>query len=131
MTIRFMSGSAILLIHTAKVISTVNAFLNAYRFTSLNLSEHTIQFLETIKSKCDRGLEELGNAEDGQVKIALSQCPVRSLREVREDGSDIFLGDIEFSRCEVEALLEGSEVDKKKESRAPCWASGDCMDNWM
>lgn len=39
-------------------------------------------------------------------------CPVRSIREVQADGTDIFLGDIFFHRARFE-YLQGEEKKRK------------------
>lgn len=75
--------------------------------------EHARQFIDLIKSNCDQGIQELLEAEtEENAPLILSHFPVRYLREVQEDGSDIFLGDIGIDRCaDVEGLIENPKVD--------------------
>lgn len=44
-------------------------------------------------------MKELEDAKDEQELITVGRCPVQSLRELKEDGSDIFIGDISLVRC--------------------------------
>ncbi|KAJ3575239.1 hypothetical protein NP233_g1228 [Leucocoprinus birnbaumii] len=73
--------------------------------------DHASQFIDIVKPNCDRGIQELSDAGEEHKPLVLSQCPVRFLREIQEDGSDVFLGDISIDRCaEVEDLMENTRV---------------------
>ncbi|KAI0328499.1 acyl-CoA N-acyltransferase [Cubamyces sp. BRFM 1775] len=65
------------------------------------LREHADDWLKKVKGGTDAAIAELerANAEhpDGP-PVIVSSCPLRCLREVREDGSDVFLGDVTLLR---------------------------------
>jgi len=52
-----------------------------------------------VKPECDSLLQELQEAQGSDTLKLVGDFPVRSIREVKEDGSDIFIGDIGISRC--------------------------------
>jgi hypothetical protein len=67
------------------------------RFPEPNLTfhlEHAKNWLTRIKSQCDQALKELTDKSP-----ILTQSPVRFLREIQEDGSELFVGDLGFIRC--------------------------------
>jgi len=71
--------------------------------------EHAEQFISRVKPNCDHGTKELMGAVGTAEPIKLTHFPVRFIREVQEDGSDVLLGDIGIDRCaDVEDLLEKS-----------------------
>jgi hypothetical protein len=52
--------------------------------------------------------------------IILSNSPIRVLRKVQEDGSDIFLGDIWLGRCpDIEYLMQDPTVDNATNVSVP------------
>jgi len=63
--------------------------------------EHGVFWVKKIKDLSDTLLQELRDAaEQGMEGLkVVGGCPVRTLREVQEDGTDIFLGDIGPDRC--------------------------------
>ncbi|KAI0655203.1 acyl-CoA N-acyltransferase [Cubamyces menziesii] len=65
------------------------------------LPEHADCWLNQVKEGTDAAIAELerANAEhpDGP-PVIVSSCPMRCLREEREDGSDVFLGDVTLLR---------------------------------
>lgn len=68
-------------------------------------------FLSKLKPPSDailKELEEASQEEPAGLKI-VGGCPVRILREVQEDGSDIFLGDIGTRRCPFPGVLDSEE----------------------
>lgn len=62
-------------------------------------SEHAQNWMNRIKPNCEQGLRELADALENNRPIILTHSPVRFLREVQEDGSDMFLGDVGLFRC--------------------------------
>ncbi|CDO75485.1 hypothetical protein BN946_scf184935.g21 [Trametes cinnabarina] len=63
--------------------------------------EHAEQWLSKIKKDADAAREVLDQANEqygDAPPITVSCWPIRSLREVQEDGSEVFLGDITFVR---------------------------------
>jgi len=57
-----------------------------------------VEWLSGIKQGSDKILAELDAAKDGSEKITVDRCPVRYIRQVKEDGTDILLGDVEIGR---------------------------------
>lgn len=82
------------------------------------LPSHAEEWLSKIISESDTILEELQvaakNNSDGP-PIRISSCPVRILREVQEDGSEVFLGDLGTPRCCYPELNPGFEKEKLHE----------------
>lgn len=64
-----------------------------------------------------------------------SACPVRYIREVRADGTDVFLGDIDVHRCaypDVQDAAAQARLAAQNAARAPGdpaieWCIGDCL----
>ena len=72
-----------------------------------------------MKKPVAKVLAELEAARGVKDLITVGECPVRAIREIEEDGQDVYLGDIGISRCLEERLLvlpdrEASE-EKMKE----------------
>lgn len=60
---------------------------------------------EKFKVICDISQVELEAARESLELVLVGNCPVRAIREVQEDGSDIFLGDISITRVKDGKLL--------------------------
>ncbi|KAF9505734.1 hypothetical protein BS47DRAFT_1400112 [Hydnum rufescens UP504] len=94
---------------------------------------HAVDFITKAKGNIDRVLEELSKGHVGGVLV--SGCPVRSIREVQPDGSDVYLGDVEIRRHLFEEIgdLDGRarfvEINNAKELGDPTivWSIGDCL----
>jgi len=56
-------------------------------------------------------LQQLEDAKDIPTPITVGHCPVRSLREVKDDGTDIFIGDLGVMRCAHGELMGSGVVD--------------------
>ncbi|KAI0361483.1 hypothetical protein OH77DRAFT_1417744 [Trametes cingulata] len=100
------------------------------------LPEHAESWLEGVTRTADAALEELKRASadhPDEPPIFVSACPVRSLREVREDGTDIFLGDITLVRerwpdvmdKEVKERLAKPNAEKPAGDPGIIWCIGD------
>lgn len=73
------------------------------------LLEHAESWLSTVSTESADILSELNGTNKQQseneesVRFAslpyVDGCPVRALREVQEDGTDLFIGDITITRC--------------------------------
>lgn len=48
--------------------------------------------------------------DDSKLKVA-AEFPVRAIREVQEDGTDLYIGDIGISRCGYGELMDLNRVD--------------------
>jgi len=106
------------------------------------LQEHTDWWVDKHRSLCYEALRELEEEQkinpDGPLKI-MESCPVRSIREVKADGTDVFLGDVGFDRCGYDELDATADADLEKKrlvdaNRArkkgdPCivWTFGDYL----
>ncbi|KAI8990554.1 acyl-CoA N-acyltransferase [Trametes punicea] len=100
------------------------------------LPEHADSWLKRVKKDADAALSELERASaahpDGP-PVLVSSCPVRSLREVREDGSELFLGDITLIRerwpdvmdKEVKESLARPNAEKAVGDPDIVWCIGD------
>lgn len=64
-------------------------------------AEHADSWLEYVKKDTDAAFEELERAQiehPDEPPVAVNSCPVRIIREVHEDGTDVLLGDVMFVR---------------------------------
>lgn len=61
--------------------------------------------------------EDVAIGEEKPLKI-VDSCPVRSIREVQADGTDIFIGDIFVHRAEFEYLRREEQKTKADENDA-------------
>lgn len=82
------------------------------------LQSHADEWLSNATSESNTILEELQvaakNNPDGP-PILVRSCPVRILREIREDGSEVFLGDLGTPRCCYPEYSPGFEKEKLHE----------------
>ncbi|KIM88725.1 hypothetical protein PILCRDRAFT_813697 [Piloderma croceum F 1598] len=79
------------------------------------LQEHADLWVDANKEVCDvaiRELEEENRIHPGGPLKVVESCPVRSIREVKADGTDVFLGDIRVDRCANEEL-DDDNADKE------------------
>ncbi len=72
--------------------------------------DHAHAWIHKIKPECDLGLRQLVNPSGAIESPILTHSPVRFLRELQRDGSDIFLGDVGLFRCS-RILLENPKHD--------------------
>lgn len=79
------------------------------------LPEHADSWIQLVKKESDAILEYLRkSAEDfpnGPLQF-VNASPVRHLREVKEDGTDVLIGDVNFRRSPFEEVLD--EVERKR-----------------
>lgn len=71
----------------------------------LTLTDHAKEFFTITKTASEDLLKQLEDARDQPELIIVENCPVRAIREVREDGTDTYIGDIGFMRCMFGELL--------------------------
>ena len=100
-----------------KVYSTIMGPPWPYR------EEHAVSWLNMVIGPCDKLLAELrGYAEahpEGTPKI-VGGCPVRILREVQPDGTELYLGDLGVDRCGFPGVLDTAErarLSKENDAR--------------
>ncbi|KAI0782496.1 hypothetical protein BC629DRAFT_558308 [Irpex lacteus] len=76
--------------------------------------EHAVWWIDHVKAPSDELLQELRQAADegSQSLKVVAACPVRTLREVQEDGTDIFLGDIGCDRCGYPDVVDQEEKSR-------------------
>ncbi|KAJ7194738.1 acyl-CoA N-acyltransferase [Mycena pura] len=72
------------------------------------LLEHAEEWLSRVIPLSDKLLAELEAARDDPVPKIVDGCPVRIIREVVDDSTDIFLGDIGIDLAEQPWELEGT-----------------------
>jgi hypothetical protein len=91
------------------------------------LPEDANSWVPLIKEQSDAILESLRKSEedfpDGPLQF-VNDCPVRHLREVKEDGTDVLIGDIGFRRGPFEEVLDKAERKRMQEENA-CKQAGD------
>ncbi|KAH9858067.1 acyl-CoA N-acyltransferase [Lenzites betulinus] len=78
------------------------------------LPEHAEWWLTDITKGTDAALEELrrASAEHPDTdSVVVSSCPVRIIREVREDGTDLLLGDIAILRERWPDVMDQAEKE--------------------
>jgi len=71
------------------------------------LPQHAEEWLRTTKDKSDKILEDLREG-----RTVVDGCPVQHIREVRSDGTDLFLGDLSVRRNDW-LELEDEELREK------------------
>ncbi|KAJ6577058.1 acyl-CoA N-acyltransferase [Mycena vulgaris] len=96
------------------------------------LPEYAEWWLNEIKSASDKLLAELEAVRYDETLKIVDDCPVRHIREVREDGTDIFLGDIAFNLAKYPWELEGTGKDSQERPRRDpsdpdIWTVGDYL----
>ncbi|KAF8628250.1 hypothetical protein AX15_004025 [Amanita polypyramis BW_CC] len=79
--------------------------------------EHAEKWVASVKSKADLILGALGSALDDSQLILADGCPVRFLREIKDDGAELFIGDVGMFRCTYGELMgpHGLDWDTKTE----------------
>ncbi|KAJ6601265.1 acyl-CoA N-acyltransferase [Mycena vulgaris] len=96
------------------------------------LPEHAEWWMNQIKPASDKLLAELEAARDDETLKIVDDCPVRHLREVRDDGTEIFLGDIGFHLSKFPWELEGTgrliqRTPRRDPSDPDIWSLGDYL----
>ncbi|KAI6120713.1 hypothetical protein EDD16DRAFT_1575003 [Pisolithus croceorrhizus] len=80
--------------------------------------EHAAEWIEIITEQSQTILDKL-KAEDttrpGMALKLVDGCPVRHIREVLPDGTDVYVGDIDIRRGPFEEILDSEERRKQVE----------------
>ncbi|KAF9486333.1 hypothetical protein BDN70DRAFT_869824 [Pholiota conissans] len=79
--------------------------------------DHARQYIDKINLESQTILKQLDDAKSLPDLIVPDNCPVRYLREVKENGSEVFIGDLGMMRCMHGELMGPDGVDwenKKK-----------------
>ncbi|KIL71627.1 hypothetical protein M378DRAFT_183008 [Amanita muscaria Koide BX008] len=75
------------------------------------LLEHAEQWISSIKLKFDSILEELESARDDPRLRITDGCPVGYLREIKDDGTELFIGEISIKRFNYGELIGPNELN--------------------
>lgn len=81
------------------------------------LEEHAISWLKQKADEADSILAEIQPLSD-EAPSVVSGCPFSSIREVLEDGSNVFLGDISIRRCDWQHLPKDEREQLVKDNDA-------------
>jgi len=82
-------------------------------------SEHAEAWYARVKASSDSALAELEAARESPDLMLVGECPVRVIREVKEDSEDVFLGDIGIMRSIDGKLMApvGAPVDDEQKAK--------------
>jgi len=91
-------------------------------FTPVNpyLPEHAEAWFAFVQARSNAVLSQLEAAKDAQDLITVSECPVRAIREVMENGEEVYLGDVVMQRCtdgKLLAVLAGVQAEEDEVAR--------------
>ncbi|KAF7347356.1 N-acetyltransferase domain-containing protein [Mycena venus] len=96
------------------------------------LPEHAEWWLNQVIPETDKLLAELEDARNDPTLKIVNGCPARVIREVKEDGTDIFLGEINLGLSHHWWELEGSgkasqETPRRDPNDPDIWMVGDYL----
>ena len=77
-------------------------------------------FLSRIVPAATKFFEDMEGFKDDATLKVVGEFPVRAIREVQEDGTDIYIGDIGISRCvygELMSNLHGVDWENASERK--------------
>jgi len=77
----------------------------------LGLADTANNFLLRIVPAATKFFEDMENFKEDPILKVVGECPVRAIREVQDDGTDIYIGDIGISRCNHGELIGLNELD--------------------
>jgi len=79
-------------------------------------------------------LQQLEEAKDNPTPIIVGSCPLRSLRQIKEDGADVYIGSLGIMRCMHGELMSPGAVNwadkEKNEERNNSIAVGESSVLW-
>ncbi|KAG5647668.1 hypothetical protein DXG03_008391 [Asterophora parasitica] len=80
--------------------------------------EHAEEWYAKIKQSSDAILAELEAARESPELVLVGESPIRVIRQVKEDGEDVYVGDIGIIRCVEGKLLAplASPVDDEHQA---------------
>ncbi|KAG6873828.1 hypothetical protein C0995_010440 [Termitomyces sp. Mi166 len=90
-------------------------------------SDHAEEWYQKTKTLSNGALEKLDAARDAPDPILLNDCPIRNIRELKEDGSDVLLGDIGIFRVADGKFLVPHGEDINEETKARYKAANDTL----
>lgn len=125
-----MNGYRVHLIHTL----LVSCSRPLEGLSVVELSDHGNEFIGLKRNLMEETLKELEDAKDDPTLKIVKHCLVSYLREVKEDGSDVFIGSVEITTCKNGELMGPDGVDwenkKKKEDENNSLKAGDTRIVW-
>ena len=97
-------------------------------------SDHGNEFIGFKRNLAEETLKELEDAKDDPTLKIVKECPVSYLREVKEDGSDVFIGSLDITACVYGELMGPDGIDwenkKKLEDENKSLKAGDDRIVW-
>lgn len=96
------------------------------------LPEHADEWIEHTSRQADALLQELRDLQDkADGPYLVSGCPFKIIREVKDDGTDVFLGDVSIGRNDYEykSFAERETLVQERTEKRPgdpgiCWCFG-------
>lgn len=96
--------------------------------------DHANEFIGLKRSLAHETLKELEDAKDNPTLKIVKECPVSYLREVKEDGSEVFIGSLAITTSIYGELMGPDGVDwenkKKQEDENNSLKAGDARIVW-
>ena len=100
----------------------------------VDLSDHGNKSIGLKRNVAEETLKELEDAKDDPTLKIVKGCPVSCLREIKEDGSDVFIGSLNITTCLYGELMGPNGVDwenkKKLEDENNSLKAGDPRIVW-
>ena len=100
----------------------------------VKFSDHGNEFIGLKINIAEQTLKELEDAKDDPTLKFVKECPVSYLREVKEDGSDVFIGSLNISTCLYGEMMGPDGVDweikKRMEDENNSLNTGDARIVW-
>ena len=126
-----MNGCRDHLIHTHLVSSRPLVETNGISAEHL---DHGNEFIGLKRKFSEETMKELEDAKDDPTPKIVKGCPVTYMREVKEDGSDVFIGSLDITPCIYGELMGPDGVDwenkKKLEDENNSLNTGDARIVW-
>jgi hypothetical protein len=99
------------------VSSTTTTFVSiiistAHLFHTVTTHEHAIDWITRIKGVTDKVWSQIQDSDSSSSPPVFEWCPVRVIREVNDDGSQIFLGDCGMDRWGYDDILNKEEHER-------------------
>ncbi|TFK56762.1 acyl-CoA N-acyltransferase [Heliocybe sulcata] len=79
--------------------------------------EHAQEWTKLVTARSDELLQQLQGPSHDQPKV-VDGCPVMTLREVKEDGTDIFIGDVSIARSSFVQIVDPVEKARLRAENA-------------
>ncbi|KIJ57095.1 hypothetical protein M422DRAFT_198478 [Sphaerobolus stellatus SS14] len=93
-------------------------------------THHGQQWMESMMKESQEILQAISERDPGELA---TDCPVRIIREVQDNGEEIFLGDIYVAKCQYMYITDPeerkrlTEENKKKDPGNTVWQFGDFL----